>query len=58
MTEMIRAKDPAQIDYIEIVDGNDLQPKTELTHGDKIVIAVAVRFGATRLIDNAIVTIQ
>jgi pantoate--beta-alanine ligase len=58
MTGMIRSKEPTQIDYIEIVDANGLQPKTELTNGDVIVIAAAVRFGATRLIDNTIVTIQ
>lgn len=58
MTDMIRSKDPTQIDYVEIVDGNDLRQKPEIMKGDQILIAVAVRFGATRLIDNAIVTIQ
>ncbi|HZW82052.1 MAG TPA: pantoate--beta-alanine ligase [Candidatus Deferrimicrobium sp.] len=40
----------AKVDYIEIVDTINLQPITQL--GSKALVAVAVRFGQTRLIDN------
>jgi pantoate--beta-alanine ligase len=40
----------ANVDYIEIVDTINLQPITQLS--SKALVAVAVRFGQTRLIDN------
>ncbi|MBA3832956.1 MAG: pantoate--beta-alanine ligase [Chthoniobacterales bacterium] len=40
----------AQIDYAEIVGADDLQPR--LTIGPRSLLAVAVFFGRTRLIDN------
>lgn len=40
----------AAIDYVEIVDSKTLEPVVEFN--DDILIAMAVRFGATRLIDN------
>jgi pantoate--beta-alanine ligase len=40
----------ARIDYVEVVDSLDLQPVTTVT--GKILIAVAVYFNKTRLIDN------
>ncbi|MDD3027178.1 MAG: pantoate--beta-alanine ligase [Erysipelotrichaceae bacterium] len=40
----------ADIDYVEIVDSKTLEPVMEFN--DDILIALAVRFGATRLIDN------
>ncbi|MDR2713492.1 MAG: pantoate--beta-alanine ligase [Clostridiales bacterium] len=42
----------ARLDYLEIVDWADLQPLKQLT--GQILIALAVYFGATRLIDNII----
>ncbi|MBX9681092.1 MAG: pantoate--beta-alanine ligase [Gemmataceae bacterium] len=50
-TTMIAATPGAKIDYVEIVGWNDLRP-IELLEGE-ILIAVAVWFGTTRLIDNA-----
>ncbi len=41
-----------KVDYIEIVDGEKLKPKTRAEKGD--VIAIAVFLGKTRLIDNII----
>jgi pantoate--beta-alanine ligase len=38
------------IDYVAVVDAEDLRPIERLS-GD-VLIAVAVKFGATRLIDN------
>lgn len=43
------------VDYVEIVGCEDLQPVETLT-GD-ILLAVAVRFGGTRLIDNVRVSV-
>ena len=40
----------ARIDYVELVDAENLQPVDSL--GEKSVLALAVFFGKTRLIDN------
>lgn len=40
----------ARIDYLEVVDAEDLQPIDSL--GEKSLLALAVFFGKTRLIDN------
>lgn len=58
MKDLIIAKNPTQIDYVEIVDSEDLTPKEILRSGERIVVPLAVRFGTTRLIDNMIMTIQ
>ena len=41
------------VEYVEVVAANDLQP-VDVIVGD-VVVAVAVRFGAGRLIDNVMV---
>jgi len=43
----------ARMDYVELVSPGDLRP-VDVIAGE-VVVAVAVRFGATRLIDNVIV---
>ncbi len=44
----------AQIDYIALVDGETLEPVEKV--GDRpVLIAVAVRFGEIRLIDNVVI---
>jgi pantoate--beta-alanine ligase len=48
----IRAAPEARLDYAEIVDADTLQPMNKL-HGD-VLIAVAAKFGDTRLIDNIV----
>ena len=40
----------SDIDYVEIVDGLSMQPVDEVREGD--LVAIAVRIGTTRLIDN------
>ena len=40
----------AEIDYVEVVDGLTMQPKDQIEDGD--LVAIAVRIGSTRLIDN------
>ena len=50
---MIENKSLAKVDYIEIVDGDTLEDVKTIE--GKVLIALAVRFGETRLIDNKIV---
>ena len=52
MVRMIETKPLAEIEYIEFVDGEILQPVERLEK--PTLIALAVRFGKTRLIDNYI----
>jgi len=51
--EKISAKPLARIDYVEMVDGKNLQSVERAIRGS--VIAAAVFFGKTRLIDNIVV---
>jgi pantoate--beta-alanine ligase len=55
LVERITATPGATLDYAEIVDADSLQPVTEL-HGS-ILVALAVKFGATRLIDNILLKV-
>lgn len=48
--DAIRRAHLARVDYVEVVDGTSLAPVRIAKRGD--TIAVAVFFGATRLIDN------
>ena len=43
-----------RVDYVEIVDADDLQPVTRVER--KTLLALAVFFGRTRLIDNLVVS--
>ncbi len=56
MRDVIEPQRSAKIDYIEAVDAKTLTPVAELK--DSILLAVAVRFGNARLIDNALVHIK
>ena len=53
MRKIIQKRKTAQIQYIEIVDLDKLKPVKIIQ--DKVLIALAVWFGKTRLIDNIIV---
>jgi pantoate--beta-alanine ligase len=48
--DMISAEKLANVEYIKIVDQEDLRDVNEIDK--KALIALAVRFGSTRLIDN------
>lgn len=48
----IAAQPLADIDYVDLVDATELTPVTEIVR--PAVLAVAVRFGTTRLIDNRV----
>lgn len=50
LTSYIKSEPLASIDYVEIVDALSLEPITKLS--GEILIALAVRTGKTRLIDN------
>lgn len=56
MKEMIEAEPLARIDYVEMVDADTIEPK-ERAEG-RVLVAMAVYIGTTRLIDNFIVEIQ
>lgn len=56
MRKNIEKMNLANIDYIEIVQTKTLQP-AELINGS-ILVALAVRFGNTRLIDNIILEVK
>ena len=53
MSGLIRKKKTARIDYVAIVDLESLEPIKRVT--GKCLIALAVRIGRTRLIDNIII---
>ncbi|MBP1761758.1 MAG: pantoate/beta-alanine ligase, partial [Firmicutes bacterium] len=53
--EMIATAPQANIDYVEIYDADDLGDVEEIT--GRVLIALAVKFGNTRLIDNLIVEV-
>ncbi|MTI83297.1 MAG: pantoate--beta-alanine ligase [Firmicutes bacterium] len=55
ITEKIKSESMADIDYVEILSIPNLEP-IQVLHG-QVLIALAVRFGKTRLIDNTIVEV-
>ena len=57
MEELIKSKPTAKIDYIAIVEPNTLERVQKLLEGNEYLIALAVRIGSTRLIDNTIVKV-
>ncbi len=54
MTEKINTEPLAEIDYVEVVDGVSMQPIDEIKA--PALVAIAVKIGRTRLIDNTIVS--
>lgn len=55
LRDTISSEKLAQIDYVEVVSGNDLEAIEQIR--DNVLIALAVRFGKTRLIDNIMVEV-
>jgi pantoate--beta-alanine ligase len=53
MRRVVEAADPKQIDYISVVDPDTMQPKARID--GPVLVALAVRIGVTRLIDNMLV---
>ncbi|HZG16440.1 MAG TPA: pantoate--beta-alanine ligase [Candidatus Bathyarchaeia archaeon] len=58
MKKMINTQPLADIDYAEILRYPDMAAVNTWTSGEKVLVALAVRFGRTRLIDNIILTIS
>ena len=56
MRRVIEAEPLARIDYVELVDAGSIEP-VELAEG-RVLAAVAVYIGRTRLIDNFIFETQ
>ena len=56
MRKIIQKRKSAQIQYIQIVDLDELLPVKKIKH--KVLVVLAVWIGRTRLIDNAIVKPQ
>ncbi len=54
MKRMIEAEKLVKIDYVEIVDANNLKKLDKIIDGETL-IALAVRVGPARLIDNVVV---
>lgn len=52
ITDIIESSPIANIDYVEIVDFETIQPISEIK--GEALVALAVKFGSTRLIDNTI----
>ncbi len=52
MKEIIQKSGPAKIDYVEIVDARTLEEVQKIDR--KVLIALAVRIGPARLIDNIV----
>lgn len=53
----IESRSSGKVDYIACVDADSLAPLTTRIHG-KVMVALAVRFGKARLIDNIVVRIS
>jgi pantoate--beta-alanine ligase len=56
MTSLIGSRSHGVVDYIEIRDAADLSPLTTIDRA--AVMALAVNFGTTRLIDNVVVDVD
>ncbi|MEM8487717.1 MAG: pantoate--beta-alanine ligase [Bacteroidota bacterium] len=54
----INTNTDGEIQYIEVVDTHDIQPVDTLTGQAEVLIALAVYFGRTRLIDNVFVSVE
>ncbi len=57
MIAMISEMPLAAIEYVEVLRYPDLVPVEQPAPGESIIVALAVRFGKTRLIDNLITSI-
>lgn len=55
VTDMIKSEPMSNIDYVEMYQMPGLTPvNATIADGEKVLLAVAVKFGTTRLIDNVV----
>jgi len=52
VTAEITARSSAVIDYVSVAEAESLDPLTTIPVGASVLVSLAARFGATRLIDN------
>jgi pantoate--beta-alanine ligase len=52
VTSEITGRSSAAIDYVSVADAETLDPLTMLIPGTPVLVSLAAKFGATRLIDN------
>lgn len=57
MDEVLATAPDGEVEYASVVDANTLQPVEHLVPGQEVLVAVAVYFGDTRLIDNDFVEV-
>jgi pantoate--beta-alanine ligase len=57
MNEVLATAPDGEVEYASVVDANTLQPTDYLAPGQEVLVAVAVYFGETRLIDNDFVRV-
>ncbi len=57
MSDLIAAQAAAKVDYISVADADTLKELQVLAQGASVLLSLAVRFGATRLIDNSLVNL-
>jgi pantoate--beta-alanine ligase len=55
MIECIASAPDAVLDYAAVVDADSLEMPTRLAPGRSVLLALAVKFGGTRLIDNILI---
>lgn len=55
MTELIASVPGAVLDYAAVVDADTLQPLTQIEAHRAVLLALAVKLGSTRLIDNMLI---
>jgi pantoate--beta-alanine ligase len=56
LDETLKSEPMAQIDYAEVADADTLERLGDLGNTHRAVALLAVRFGTTRLLDNALLT--
>jgi pantoate--beta-alanine ligase len=56
LTETVESERLMTLDYAEVADAESLKPLVGLSPGQSAVALLAARAGATRLIDNAVLT--
>ncbi len=55
MQHILATAPDAEVQYVEVVDGRHLEPVRTIQPGQEVLVALAVFFGGTRLIDSAFV---
>ncbi len=58
VTRLVQTKPSAKIDYVAVVDAESLADIKSFEQGTSALVALAVRFGSTRLIDNTVTKVR